>query len=193
MPAPHFKDMHANRSRSDASPRDRDRVHGSIHGNVRLRSRPLRNRWAALLCLLAWFSATPSLVVASVAGIGMLDGQHRVRLAWQGAKVKVIFHHESDPSATAHHHSLLTNAIAAFAESSSSGPDHIFSFSEAGPNVATASTVLPAVASEVLAPALVSFVTPPLTPRHPGSPAFPRPPPDRAIALICLRSTTLRI
>jgi hypothetical protein len=159
---------------------------------TRKEPRPFRARLSALMCLLAWFAATPSLLPASVGALGMLDGQHRVRFAQREGKVTVVFHHESGTNVREHHHSPLTNALTTLAEGSSSSLDHTFAFAQSGAATTTASLALPVCKSAELPPLLQSLL-PLLVRQMPDSPSLvPRPPPG-TFALVCLRSTTLRI
>ena len=154
--------------------------------------RPLRARLSALICLLAWFAAMPSLLPACVAALGMLDGQHRVLFAEREGKITVVFHHEDGAMAQEHHHSPLTNALTVFAKDADSTQDHTFAFGQAGAATATA-RVLTSATPAALPPLLEGFVFLPL-PQIAAEPSLaPRPPPVSALALVCLRSTSLRI
>lgn len=156
-------------------------------------NRPARARFGVLVCLLAWFLATPSLLPAAVAGLGSLDGQHRVSFAEQGGRVAVIFHHASGAMAPAHQHSSFTKVLTALAQSRGAMQDHVLTFGPAEAARARVNATEPTVfAAPVALPseALVRFPArtfPAVASRAPCAP------PVRGFALVCLRSTLLLI
>lgn len=155
--------------------------------------RPLWARLAGLVCLLAWFSATPSLLPSAVAVLGFLDGQHRVTFAERDGQVAVVLRHETGAPPRAHYHSPVAAVLTVLAQCSTPTQDHVFTFARTDEAGLTLLAVPPAAMSVDLARATERFV---LLPRPQTAKALgfaPRPPPTGAFALVCLRSTTLLV
>lgn len=155
--------------------------------------RPLWARLAGLVCLLAWFAATPSLLPSAVAVLGFLDGQHRVTFAERDGHVAVVLRHENGATPRAHYHSPVAAVLTVLAQCSTPTQDHVLKFARTDDaRLMPLAVPLAAVAADLPLPA-ERFVLLPL-PQTAKAPGFaPRPPPTGTFALVCLRSTTLLV
>ena len=155
--------------------------------------RPLWARLAGLVCLLAWFAATPSLLPSAVAMLGYLDGQHRVTFAERDGQVAVVLRHENGAPPRAHYHSPVAAVLTVLAQCSTPTQDHVLKFARID-DVRLTPLPMPRAATAVDLPLPTErFILLPL-PQTAKAPGFaPRPPPAGAFALVCLRSTTLLV
>jgi hypothetical protein len=156
-------------------------------------SRPLWARLAGLVCLLAWFAATPSLLPSAVAVLGYLDGQHRVTFAERDGRVAVVLRHENGAPPRAHYHSPVAAVLTVLAQCSTPSQDHVLTFARTDDAGLTLLAVPPSAMSVDLARATERFVPLPLPQTAKVSGFAPRPPPTSAFALVCLRSTSLLV
>jgi hypothetical protein len=150
-----------------------------------------RVRCAAAICLAAWFAAVPALLPATFAAFGTLDRQHRVALEVRGGQTVVVFHHGGAAVASAHRHNALARVLTAFAQSESATPDHVLTFEQVDSAVALNISPGPGQALGTRSAESHLTLAAPISSTAPV--CAPRPPPITAFALVCLRSTSLRI
>ncbi len=155
-------------------------------------ARPFWARLGALVCLLAWFAGTPSLLPEMVAALGGLDAQHRVEFAQCDGRVSVIFHHESGAQAPAHLHSPLAKMLTVLAQSNPT-QDHVLTFAQTNAASVREAFALPVATIADLPPLAENFAPLPLPQTAAAPMRVARPPPTCAFALVCLRSSTLLI
>ncbi|MEO6742055.1 MAG: hypothetical protein ABIP20_17565 [Chthoniobacteraceae bacterium] len=150
-------------------------------------------RIGALAAFLAWIAGTPSLLPAAVAALGSLDGQHEVSFAHANGNVSVVFHHDRGTPSSRHSHSPLAQILTAFAQSGGQTQDHVLAFAETEGARSSAAVSQRALMFVDLPPWADYGVLPPFPQSLAASSLSPRPPPICAFALVCLRSTTLRV
>jgi hypothetical protein len=152
----------------------------------------LRVRFAAAFCLLGWLAAIPALLPMVFAALGSLDRQHQIALEDRAGRTVIVLHH-GGAQRLDHRHASLARALTFFAENRDATQDHVLTFAQSGSASVSKPATLPSVQSQTAQlPASINLIRP--LPLSFDAPALaPRPPPICALALVCLRSISLRI
>lgn len=153
-----------------------------------------RARVPAVLCLLACLLSNLAPVPNLIVALGAIDRQHHAAVEERGGIWSVVLHHHAPRQPVDHQHALPARLLSALALPGDAHADHVVALPrlDAAELEVTAASSLesgrglpaPQPSTHVPRPFLISSI---------AGPTSPRPPPTCAIALVCLRSTSLRI
>ncbi len=165
-----------------------------MHCNISPLLPESRAKFGAVVCFFAWLVGIPALLPMAFAALGSLDAQHCVRMEEHAGRMTVVLHHGSGAQSPLHRHLGVARLISAFAQTNEGTQDHIVNFGQAGAIHVSSPAVLPVMTGQTAVQPLTESVIVPSRSIPSDAPAIvPRPPPAAAFALVCLRSTSLRI